>query len=52
MKGEMPGNGNTHQRVCMYTLCFTDDQVVLAQDEDGLGYMVRKLREEYEKVGL
>nr|CAI5853376.1 unnamed protein product [Callosobruchus analis] len=29
-----------------------DDQVVVAEDEDDLQYMIRKLQEEYEKAGL
>lgn len=36
----------------LYTLSFADDQVVIAQDEEDLSYMVRKLKEEYSKVGL
>lgn len=36
----------------LYTLSFADDQVVIAQDEDDLSFMVRKLKEEYTKAGL
>lgn len=36
----------------LYTLSFADDQVVIAQDEEDLSYMVRKLEEEYKKNGL
>lgn len=36
----------------LYTLCFADDQVVLAQDYEDLEYMTRKLTEEYDKWGL
>lgn len=36
----------------LYTLCFADDQIVLAQDYDDLEYMTRKLIEEYDKWGL
>lgn len=36
----------------LYTLCFADDQVILAQDEDNLGTMDRKLSEEYENVEM
>ena len=36
----------------LYTLCFPDYQVVIAQDEEDLSYMVRKLNEEYTKIGL
>ena len=39
-------------RDSLYTLCFADDQVVIAQDEEDLSYMVRKLNEEYTKMGL
>lgn len=36
----------------LFTLCFADDQVVLAQDYEDLAYMTRKLVEEYEIWGL
>ncbi|RZF33050.1 hypothetical protein LSTR_LSTR007966 [Laodelphax striatellus] len=36
----------------LFTLCFADDQVVIAQDEEDLGYMMRRLKEEYERAGL
>jgi len=36
----------------LYTLSFADDQVVMAQDEEDLSFMVRKLEEEYTKNGL
>lgn len=36
----------------LYTLLFADDQVVVANDEDDLAYMMRKLIEEYSKWGL
>lgn len=36
----------------LYTLCFADDQVVVAQDYDDLNYMARKLVEEYSEWGL
>jgi len=36
----------------LYTLCFADDQIVLAQDYEDLEYMTRKLIEEYNKWGL
>lgn len=36
----------------LYILTFADDQVILAQDEEDLGYMIRKLKEEYTKAGL
>ena len=36
----------------LYTLCFADDQVVLAQDREDLEYMARNLIEEYSKWGL
>ena len=39
-------------RDSLYTLCFTDDQVVIAQDEEDLSYMIRKLNEGYTKMGL
>jgi len=36
----------------LYTLHFADDQVVIAQDKEGLEYMTRKLLNEYEEWGL
>ncbi|XP_044760850.1 uncharacterized protein LOC123318297 [Coccinella septempunctata] len=36
----------------LYTLFFADDQILLAQDQQDLEYMTRKLIEEYEKWGL
>jgi hypothetical protein len=36
----------------VYSLNFADDQVLLAQDHDDMEYMARKLKEEYEKLGL
>lgn len=36
----------------LFTLYFADDQIVIAEDEDELAYMVRKLKEEYELAGL
>lgn len=36
----------------LFTLFFTDDQIIMAEDEEDLGYMVRKLKEEYENAGL
>ena len=36
----------------LYTLCFADDQVVIAQDEEDANYMTRKLVEVYRKWGM
>ncbi|KAG8333849.1 hypothetical protein J6590_102119 [Homalodisca vitripennis] len=36
----------------IFTLLFADDQVVVAEDEEDLEYMLRKLTEEYEGWGL
>lgn len=36
----------------LYSLNFADDQVVFAEDEDDVCYMIRKLNEEYRKWGL
>ena len=36
----------------VYTLCFADDQVVVAQDYHGMEYMTRKLIEKYKLWGL
>ena len=47
---EMPANGYTNSKhTHIYSLNFTDDQVLLAQDHDDMEYMARKLKEEYEK---
>jgi hypothetical protein len=35
-----------------YTLYFTDDQIVIAEDKDNLSYITRKLQEAYEHRGL
>ena len=45
-------HGCSMGRECIFTLLFADDQVVLAEDEDDLKYMLRKLIEEYGKWGL
>lgn len=37
---------------CLFIVFFADDQVVLANDEEGMSYMLRKLEEEYCKWGL
>jgi hypothetical protein len=39
---------NTH----VYSLSSADAQVLLAQDQDDMEYMERKLKGEYEKWGL
>ncbi|XP_030764743.1 uncharacterized protein LOC115888980 [Sitophilus oryzae] len=36
----------------LYTLCFADDLIILAQDYEELVYMTRKIIEEYNKWGL
>ena len=36
----------------LYTLCFADDQMVIAQDEEDANYMTRKLVEVYRKWGM
>jgi hypothetical protein len=41
---------NTH--IYIYSLNFADDKVLLTQDYDNMEYMARKLKEEYEKLGL
>lgn len=37
---------------CLFTLLFADDQVILANDEDDIEYMYRKLEEEFTTWGL
>lgn len=36
----------------LYTLCFADDQILVAQDYEDINYMTRKLVEEYAEWGL
>jgi hypothetical protein len=36
----------------LYSLYFADDQVVIAEDKDNLGYMIRKLKMYCEQMGL
>ena len=36
----------------LFALYFADDQVVIAEDQDDLSYMVRKLSEAYQQAGL
>lgn len=36
----------------LHSLLFADDQIVFAQDEEDMEYMLRKLTEEFEKWGL
>lgn len=38
--------------VCLYTLQFADDQVIIANDKDNREYMTRKLLKEYKRWGL
>lgn len=51
-KRKCKGMGVDLGGVCLYTLQFADDQVLIANDKDDLEYMTRKLQEEYEKWGL
>lgn len=37
---------------CLHSLLFADDQVILASDREDMEFMLRKLKEEYEKWGL
>lgn len=36
----------------LYTFSFADDQVIISLEEEGLGYMVQNLEEQYKKDGL
>ena len=36
----------------LHSLMFADDQLIVAQDEEDITYMLRKLKEEYDKWGL
>lgn len=44
--------GTGTEEVYLYTLLFADDQVITANDEDDASFMIRKLTEEYKKLGL
>lgn len=41
--------GTSIENSTLYTFLFADDQVMVAGDEQNSNYMVRKLKEEYEK---
>ena len=45
-------NIKLNKNIYIYSLNFADDQVVLAQDRDDMGYVARKLKDEYEEWGL
>jgi len=51
-KHKCSGMGIPLQNTTFYTLQFADDQVVLAGDKEDLEYVMRKLKETYEKWGL
>lgn len=36
----------------LFTLCFTDDQIVITQDKEDVGYMIKNLQQEYVVAGL
>lgn len=38
--------------ITLYTLQFADDQVLMAQDQEDIEYMTRKIKQDYEKWGL
>lgn len=44
--------GITVDNNTLFTLFYADDQIVVAEDADDLGYMVRKLQEYYQIAGL
>ena len=46
------GIGYNVDNTMIYTLQFADDQVLMAQNKEGLEYICRKLQEEYSKWGL
>lgn len=46
------GMGIEINDACLYTLLFADDQILIANDEDDVTYMLRKLIDEYTKWGL
>ena len=39
-------------QIKIFTLQFSGDQVLFAEDKEKLEYMTRKIKEEYEKLGL
>jgi len=44
--------GKEIQNTPIYSMLFTDDQLLIAQDYEDLEYMTRKLTDEYELWGL
>jgi len=40
------------QDMTLYSMLFADDQLIIAQDDEDLEYMTRKLIDEYELWGL
>lgn len=48
----MSKDGHTSWGKILYILYFPEAQVVIAEDEQGLSYMIRKLNDEYEHAGL
>ncbi len=37
---------------CLHSQLFADDQVIMASDREDMEFMLRKLKEEYEKLTL
>ncbi|KAF2894890.1 hypothetical protein ILUMI_11284 [Ignelater luminosus] len=50
-KRKCEGMGISIREDFIYTLSFADDQVIIAQDEEDLAFMVKKLKEEHDKLG-
>lgn len=51
-KRKCGGMGIDLGELCLYTLQFADDQVIMANDKEDIEYMARKLQEEYRRWGL
>lgn len=51
-KKKCQGMGLPIRNEHLYTLCFADDQVIIAQDEEDICYMLRKLTEAYKEAGM
>lgn len=52
MEKKSEGIGLQLDNIILFTLHFANYQVLIAQDKEDLQYMVRKIKEEYEKRDL
>lgn len=50
--GKCLGIGIDIRNEQLYILCFSDDQVVIAENEEDFNYMICKFQDEYQNDGL